>query len=119
MRETLSRTEEELQEIIHRWKWVSWTIVGAGLILGARLWYLQVIHGEKLRKYSEINRLKEKKKPAYRGSIFDRHNNILVENLPDQELTITPQYINDLEQAAKKISNITDCCRTIFHVLEL
>lgn len=106
MRETLSRTEEELQEIIQRWKWVSWIIFGAGLILGARLWYLQVIHGEKLRKYSEINRLKEKKSPAYRGSIFDRHNNILVENLPDQELTITPQYINDLKKAAEKISNI-------------
>ncbi len=106
MRETLSRMEEELQEIIQRWKWVSWILVAAGLILGSRLWYLQIIHGENLRKYSEINRLKETKIQAPRGLIFDRNNNILVDNLLGLELTITPQYINDLKKTAKKISSI-------------
>ena len=106
MRETLSRMEEELQEIIHRWKWVSWILIIAGLTLGSRLWYLQIIHGEKLRKYSERNRLKETKIQAPRGLIFDRHNNILVDNLLDLGLTITPQYMNDVERAAKDISTI-------------
>ena len=106
MRETLPRMEEELQEIIHRWKWVSWIIVGTGLILASRLWYLQIIHGEQLRKSSEINRLKETKIQAPRGLIFDRNNNILVDNLLDLELTITPQYINNLEEAAKDISTV-------------
>ena len=106
MRETLSRMEEELQEIIHRWRWVSWILVGTSLILGSRLWYLQIIHGEKLRKYSEINRLKETKIQAPRGLVFDRYNNILVDNLLDLELTITPQYINNLEEATKEISPI-------------
>lgn len=106
MREQLSRMEEELQEIIHRWKWVSWILVCAGLILVSRLWYLQIIHGEKLRKYSEINRLKETKIPAPRGIIFDRQGHILVDNFLDLELTITPQYLNHLEQAAKDISSI-------------
>ena len=106
MRETLSRMEEELQEIIQRWKWVSWILISAGLILGGRLWYLQIIHGENLRKYSEINRLKETKIKSPRGLIFDRNNNILVDNLLGLELTITPQYINNLEKAAKDISSI-------------
>ena len=106
MREQLSRMEEELQEIIHRWKWVSWILVCTGLILVSRLWYLQIIHGEKLRKYSEINRLKETKISAPRGIIFDRLGNILVDNFLDLELTITPQYLNHLEQAAKDISSI-------------
>ncbi|MDE0518085.1 MAG: penicillin-binding protein 2 [Bdellovibrionales bacterium] len=106
MRETLPRMEEELQEIIHRWKWVSWIMVGAGLILASRLWYLQIIHGEKLRKSSEINRLKETKIQAPRGLIFDRNNKILVDNFLDLKLTITPQYINNLEEAAKDISTI-------------
>ncbi len=107
MRETLSRMEEELTDIVHRWKKVSWVIVaGAGLILISRLWYLQIIHGEKLRKYSEINRLKETKIPAPRGLIFDRYNNILVDNLLDLQLTITPQYMKDPEKAAKDISTI-------------
>ena len=106
MREQLSRMEEELQEIIHRWKWVSWVLAFAGLILVSRLWYLQIIHGEKLRKYSEINRLKETKIPAPRGIIFDRRGKVLVDNFLDLELTITPQYIKHLEQAAKEISSI-------------
>ena len=106
MRETLSRMEEERQEIVHRWKWVSWLLIGASLILGSRLWYLQIIHGESLRKYSEINRLKETKIQAPRGLIFDRENKILVENLPDLELTVTPQYINNLKEVAKNLSPI-------------
>ncbi len=106
MREKLSRMEEELREILQRWKWISWVMAGAGLILISRLWYLQVIYGEKLRKYSEINRLKETKIEAHRGMIFDRKNKILVDNLLDLELTITPQYINRLKEAAQDISTI-------------
>ena len=106
MRETLSRMEEELNELIQRWKWVSWILICASLILAGRLWYLQVIHGEDLRKYSEMNRLKETKIQAPRGLIFDRHNNILVENLLALKLTITPQYINNLKKAAQEISVI-------------
>lgn len=116
MRETLSRMEEELQEIIQRWKWVNWILIGTGLILGSRLWYLQIIHGESLRKYSEINRLKETKIQAPRGLIFDRNNNILVDNLLGLELTITPQYINSLEKAAKDISSITQIAPQ--HIIE-
>ena len=106
MREQLSRMEEELREIIHRWKWISWILAFAGLLLVSRLWYLQIIHGEKLRKYSEINRLKETKILAPRGIIFDRYGNILVDNFLDLELTITPQYLNHIEQTAKNISSI-------------
>ena len=106
MRERLSRMEEELREILHRWKWLSWIMAGAGLILISRLWYLQVIYGEKLREYSEINRLKETKIEARRGMIFDRKNNILVDNREDLELAITPQYINQLEEAAQDIAAI-------------
>jgi len=106
MRETLSRTEDELQEIAQRWKWISIILLAAGLILVSRLWYLQIIHGEQLKRYSELNRLKETKILAPRGLIFDRHNNILVDSLPDPELIITPQYINDLKKAAEDIASI-------------
>ena len=106
MKETLSRMEEEIQEIIPRWKWVNWILIITGLVLGSRLWYLQIVHGKELRKYSEINRLKETKIQAPRGLIFDRHNNVLVDNYLDLILTITPQYVNNLEQASKDISSI-------------
>ena len=106
MREQLSRIEEELQEMYSRWKFIQWLLISTGLILAGRLWYLQVIHGEQLRKYSEINRLKETKIPAPRGLIFDRNRNILVDNLLGLELTIVPQYITDLNTITKDISPI-------------
>ena len=106
MREQLSRIEEELQEMNSRWKFIQWLLISTGLVLVGRLWYLQIIHGETLRKYSEINRLKETKIPAPRGLIFDRNRNILVDNLLGLELTIVPQYITDLDTVAKRISPI-------------
>ena len=106
MREQLSRMEEELKEIIHRWKWVSWILIGAGLVLVSRLWVLQIMDGEELRRYSENNRLKKTEISAPRGMIFDRRGNILVDNFLDLELTVTPQYINHLETAARDISSI-------------
>ncbi len=106
MRERLSRVEEELQEINPRWRLINWILFGTGILLAGRLWFLQMIHGEQLRQYSEINRLKETKIPAPRGLIFDRYHKILVDNLPGLELTITPQYAEDLDLLAKKISPI-------------
>ena len=104
--EILSRMEEERQEIVHRKKWVIWMLIISGLILTGRLWHLQIIHGEQLRDYSEINRLKPTQIPAPRGLIFDRNLNILVENLIDLELVITPQYIKDIKPLAKDIAPI-------------
>ena len=67
MRETLSRMEEERQELILRRKWVHGILLGAGLLLAGRLWFLQVIHGEKLRKYAEINRPQGKPNSCSKG----------------------------------------------------
>ena len=106
MREQLSRIEEELQEMNSRWKFIQWLLISTGLILAGRLWYLQIIHGDTLRKYSELNRLKETKIPAPRGLIFDRNRNILVDNLLGLELTVVPQYITDLNSVVKHISPI-------------
>ncbi len=115
MRETLSRMEEERQELVLRRKWVHGILMGAGLILAGRLWLLQIIHGENLRKYSEINRLKETKIPAQRGRILDRKGRILVENLQELELTLTPQYVPRREETAAKLSAIlqTDPLRLV------
>ena len=106
MRETLSRMEEERQEFILRKKWVYGFLLCAGLLLAGRLWFLQVIHGEKLRKYAEINRLKENKIPAQRGLVLDQKGRILVENHLDLELTLTPQYLQDRQKTAQSVSAI-------------
>ena len=107
MREKLSRTEEELQEIKPRLKWLLLFLIGAGVLLVGRLIHLQLIHGQSLRKYSNTNILKKIKIPAPRGRIFDRQGRLLVDNLPGLQLSITPQYTRDLKATARAIARIT------------
>ncbi len=106
IREKLPRIEEELQEMAPRWKFIKWFLTGAIMLLIARLWYLQILHGARLRQYSERNRLKETIIQAERGWILDRHQTPLVHNQQGLELTITPQYIHNLTLVAQRISAI-------------
>lgn len=98
--------EQEAKEYLPRYKLlyalVSFTVV----VFFIRLWYLQIINGSELRTFSEQNSIKETKIPAPRGIIYDRNGEILVENLPGFEVTISPQYVSDLETTANSISAI-------------
>ena len=86
---------------------IFWTKLVASfflLILLSRLWYLQIIHGEEFRQFSNKNLLKSSDVYAPRGKVFDRDGRVLVENLPAYRATITPQYTDDLEALADDLS---------------
>lgn len=68
-----------------------------------RLWYLQIINGAELRAFSEQNSIKETKIPAPRGIVYDRNGEILIENLPGFEVTISPQYVSNLDETAEAV----------------
>ena len=74
------------------------------LILVFRLWYLQIIHGEEFRQFSNQNLLKSSDVHAPRGKIYDREGHVLVENLPAYRATITPQYTIDVEALAEDLA---------------
>lgn len=74
------------------------------MILISRLWFLQIIHGEEFREFSNQNLLKSSDVYAPRGKIYDRDGVVLVENLPAYRATITPQYTVDLESLAKDLA---------------
>ncbi len=74
------------------------------LILISRLWFLQIIHGEEFREFSNKNLLKSSDVYAPRGRIYDRDGNVLVENLPAYKAIITPQYTDDLETLATDLA---------------
>ncbi len=74
------------------------------LILISRLWFLQIIHGEEFREFSNKNLLKSSDVYAPRGRIYDRDGKVLVENLPAYKAIITPQYTDDLEKLANDLA---------------
>ncbi len=96
----------ETKEYRNRFKILYSIIAITGCIFLFRLWYLQIIMGNELRELSVKNRIKATKLPAPRGLILDRNQNVLVENIPAFEITISPQYTENIQKTAKYVSKI-------------
>jgi penicillin-binding protein 2 len=55
-----------------------------------RLWYLQVLSGDKYVAQAQTNRVRDIAIPAPRGQIVDRNGNVLVDSVPTIAVTVTP-----------------------------
>ncbi len=97
---------EEAKEYQSRYRWVYGFIIFTFTVFTLRLWFLQILNGAELRQFSEQNSIKETKILAPRGIIYDRNGEILVENLPGFEATISPQYVSDLEKTAEAVGEV-------------
>ncbi len=87
--------EEQIREYQDRFRMV-YVVVGIGiLILFSRLVYLQIFNGDKMREYSEENRIKKVKIAAPRGMVFDRNRTLLLDNRPAFDVEIIPQYLRE------------------------
>ena len=65
-----------------------------------RLWYLQVLSGDKYLAEANDNRIREIKIQAPRGEIVDREGTVLVDNRPSTVIKISPKKL-PRSQAAK------------------
>jgi penicillin-binding protein 2 len=73
-----------------------------GLVLGfmvilLRLWYLQVIEGERFANLSESNRIRIIPQRDIRGQILDRYGKVLVDNRPSFTLSVLPEETPKLD----------------------
>ncbi len=67
--------------------------VGALIIFAIiffRLWYLEVLSGDKYRQQANNNKVRLVRDPAPRGAIVDRQNRTLVENRPATVIQLRP-----------------------------
>ncbi len=64
-------------------------------VLFVRLWSLQVIHGSKYRAQSENNRIYLRDVVPFRGLLYDRNGELLVDNRPLFILGAVPEDIGD------------------------
>jgi len=70
---------------------ISYLILFGFLIILLRLWQLQLLQGDELRKTSEANRLRIIRVSAPRGIIFDRNGIPLVKNTPYFSASVIPE----------------------------
>lgn len=78
------------------------------LVLGLRLWHLQIISGEEFSRLSKHNRIRIREIPASRGMILDQRGRILVDNRPSFEVLLVPEDIVDIEKTAESLHRILD-----------
>ncbi|MBA2534534.1 MAG: penicillin-binding protein 2 [Rubrobacter sp.] len=69
-------------------------IAAVFLILGARLWYLQVLTGQDYTLAARATQHTKIKIPAQRGVIYDRDGKILANNVPGLNVTVIPDEIS-------------------------
>jgi penicillin-binding protein 2 len=104
--------EEQIREFQERFKYLYAAIfLGLGL-LTARLVYLQVLSGDKMRQFSEENRIKRVKVDAPRGMIFDRNRKLLIDNRPAFDLEIIPQYFKEYKQQKEVVALLAQLIKT-------
>jgi penicillin-binding protein 2 len=66
-------------------------------VLGARLYYLQVVKGEYYSEKAENQRIRLIPIPAPRGAIFDRNGKILVDSRPTYNITLANEPIKKID----------------------
>jgi penicillin-binding protein 2 len=81
------------------------TIVVFGVLV-MRLWYLQIVSGPVYRTQSENNRIHLQDIPPFRGMIFDRHGELLVDNRPSFDLYLVPENVHDRQRLLRSLERL-------------
>jgi penicillin-binding protein 2 len=87
---------------------VSFAIVVAVIfiVLAVRLWYLQVLTGNDYSISAKATQTREIKVPAQRGVIYDRDGEVLANNVPGLNVTVTPASIS--REKVEKLARILE-----------
>jgi penicillin-binding protein 2 len=76
----------------------------AFLVLGSRLWYLQVLKGDEFAKFSLENHIRVERIPAPRGRILDRYGKELVINRTSFDIYVIPKDVKDISYLSGSLS---------------
>lgn len=89
-----------------KYRWCKWVLIATMIVLCVRLWHLQIMQGNEMRRQSEMNRIRVKKVLAPRGVIFDRMGRILADTRPSFNLYITPEDIRDFNETVDGLAQV-------------
>ncbi len=80
------------------------------LLIGlfGRLWYLQILQGERFRSLSENNRIAYRLVRSPRGIIYDRKKRILADNRPSFNIFLLKEDAQDLKKTVRHLADITE-----------
>jgi len=84
--------------------------IGVGLLcfmlLLARLWNLQILHGEEMRTLSENNRIRLHRVQATRGTVLDRFGRVLIDSRPSFDGVLVPEDAKDIRTTVENLAQL-------------
>jgi penicillin-binding protein 2 len=94
-----------------KFKWCKRILFLTCLVLFMRLFDLQILKGDEMRRLSEQNRVRIKKILAPRGFIFDRTGKVIADTRPSFNLYIIPEDIKDFTQTVDGLATLMEIDR--------
>jgi penicillin-binding protein 2 len=91
-------------DVARRARMSSWALVLGFLFLIGAFFKTQVIQNHQYVMQSEENRLRPIPLPAPRGIIYDRHGEVIAENLPAYSVSITAPSVDSLRAALNELA---------------
>ncbi len=90
-----------------RYPLMFWGMIFFFMILGGRLWYLQVIRGPEFLGKSESNRTETAELVPVRGLLLDREGTVLVDNRPSFDLCVNKTEVKNADGLLMELALIT------------
>ncbi len=79
-----------------------------GVILVARVWYLQIMSHQRFEVLSKDNRVRLVPVAPVRGQIFDRNGKVLAENIPVFTLEVVPENVKDMTALLDEVAKVIE-----------
>lgn len=93
-------------DIQRRGRLASWLVTLSLLLVASGFFRAQVLESASYQLSSEKNRLREVPIPAARGIIYDRHGDIIAENVPGYSVSILSSSADSLRSTLQRLSAI-------------
>ena len=87
------------------------------LLLLARLWDLQILHGDEMRIMSENNRIRLHRLQATRGTVVDRYGRVLIDSRPAFDAVLVPEDAHNVEVTVENLAHLLNQSSADVHAL--
>jgi penicillin-binding protein 2 len=99
-------------DVARRARYGSVLIVVLMAVLLSAFFRAQVVEHERYALQSEENRLRAVPLPAPRGIIYDRHGNVIAENLPAYTVSVLAPTLQGLREELRRLGTVIDLTET-------
>lgn len=102
--ESVANQSDTLRRIQRRLIFLRLGVVAVLAILLIRVWYIQIVKGEAYAMLSEQNRVRMVYLKPPRGLMYDRHHNLLANNIPSFNLYVVLDDVDDRQRLQQDLS---------------